>query len=143
MLFIFIVFGIVSFQKIDRWNSSKTHQNFILLSSYHGTSQDGKVSAEVSNAVVRPNGSIYVTITNHSGENLEIVQPFGRLEKSIDGQWYYAPSDEKETLEREQLIKAGSQIQLKIDFTAYEEPGNHRMLYRFRGNWCSAEFEVL
>lgn len=122
-----------------------TNLDFTEKSPYEYAEGNGKI-----HAVCNPEyaGSklqkVVVTVSNHSGKKAEWKnnEDF-RLEKKLDGEWYYQPKYEpyKNDVYRILDDDVSNKYEYKIDTSA--EKGTYRLLFLFVGNWCSAEFEII
>ena len=105
---------------------------------------NGNVTAEIiSDMLDTDSPQLTVTVQNHTDKTEEWKVPESyRLEKKINGEWYYHDKEISEVPAVCSVLPAGTSITDTYTFVKLPENGTYRILYLFRGNWCSVEFEI-
>lgn len=62
--------------------------------------------------------------------------------KKINGTWYYQDNDIEIVPDDHPTFNANSSREYSYRFVTPVEHGTSRIIYLFRGNWCSVEFEI-
>ena len=129
----------------ERVMSLNTDLDFSTVSPYKYAEGNGALHAKCSpESIGKDSPKLTVTLENTSDktEEWKNEEPC-RLEKEIDGEWYY---EKKEVLEVDaicMIFESNSTETRTYELIGPMESGMYRILYLFRGNWCSAQFEIL
>lgn len=137
----------MTFQKTEQISGEElnTNINFDTISPYKYATGNGEIIAKCSpDYVSKKPMKIVVTVENNSDKIAQRnpIEEF-RIEKFIDGQWYYYHVDYEDGYSEVcRIINAHDSRVYEYKIPSQASPGIYRILYLFKGNWCTAKFEI-